>query len=224
MIDTLKPLERRVLGVLLEKHLAQPTCYPMTLNAVVAACNQKSNRDPVLELDERDVIDVLEDLHLRKLIDVELPGAGGRTKRYKYNLAGYPWDKREKAVIAELLLRGPQTVGELRTRGSRMTAFPDLESVMATLDRLMQSTPPSVRELPKEPGRSAVRFAHCFYPESEEPLIAASPEEKPDIPRTVADEIRETMESLRADINDLRAEVTELKLRLESLEIGRDTA
>lgn len=222
MIGTLKPYERRVLGVLLEKHLAQPTYYPMTLNAVVVACNQKSNRDPVLELDERTVLDTLEDLHLRKLVDVEMPGAGARTKRYKYNLAGYPWDKREKAVIAELLLRGPQTVGELRTRGSRMTAFPDLESVMATLDRLMQSTPPSVRELPKESGRSAVRFAHCFYLEGEEPVTAVVPEEKPDVPQTAADEIRESMEALRREINELRAEVAELKLRVESLELRQN--
>lgn len=117
MQESLKPVERRVLGVLLEKSLAQPSYYPMTLNAVVNACNQKSNRDPTMNLNEDAVWDALDALRERGLVARMLAGMSGRVDRFKHEAkTHFGWEKPQRAVMAELLLRGPQTVGELRSR------------------------------------------------------------------------------------------------------------
>lgn len=166
----LNEIERRVLGALMEKSMASPEYYPMTENALVAACNQKQNREPVMELDGDAVWAALESLRERGLVGVVLPGPGARTKRYKHEVdAKFGWHKRERAVMTELLLRGPQTPGELRSRCSRMAPFDDLEAVTLVLDNLAQADPPMVTALPREPGRSAVRYAHQLYPEGELP-------------------------------------------------------
>ena len=113
--------QRRVLGVLIEKSLTQPEYYPMTVNAVTAGCNQKSNRDPVVELDEDLVWNVLEGLRGLGLVSMTLPGPGSRTHRFRHEVeSAFGWTPREQAVMTELLLRGPQTVGELRTRCSQI--------------------------------------------------------------------------------------------------------
>ena len=172
MENNLNELERRVFGVLLEKSLAQPTYYPMTPNAIVAACNQKSNRDPFMDLDEDAVWDTLERLRGRGLVAKVLAPLSMRADRFKHEAREYfGWEKPERAVMAELLLRGPQSIGELKTRCSRMVPFEDKAAVGRVLESLQQADPPLVQELPRTGGRSAVRFVHRLYPEGETPAV-----------------------------------------------------
>lgn len=225
MPEPLNSNERRVLGVLIEKHLSQPTYYPMTLNAIVAGCNQKSNRDPVVSLREDQTHDALESLKARGLVSVEMPGLGSRVSKFKeLTLARFGWEKRERAIMAELLLRGPQTPGELRTRGGRMTAFPDLAAVEETLQRLAGGDDPFIRILPKAPGQSAARCRHCFYAADEAEALQTSPVSYPPdrpVPGAAGVEAGE-LEDLRAEIRELRERVEELTHRVADL--GRSPA
>lgn len=168
MAEVFNEIERRVLGVLMEKAMTQPDYYPMTANAIVAACNQKNNREPVMTLDEGTIEDTLEQLRRRGLISVVLPAPGARANRYRHEVAGkFGWEKRVMAVMTELLLRGPQTAGELRSRCSRFVAFEDVNAVMTTLEYLENAESPLVRPMPRQPGRSAVRFMHLMHPPEE---------------------------------------------------------
>jgi uncharacterized protein YceH (UPF0502 family) len=236
----LNAIERRVLGSLMEKSMAQPDYYPMTENAIVAACNQKQNRDPVMELDGDAVWSALEALRSRGLVGMVLPGPGARSKRFKHEVeTHYEWPKRERAIMAELLLRGPQTAGELRTRCSRFVPFDNLEAVTIVLDNLAQRDPPLVTQLPREPGRSAVRYGHLLAAVGE-PVsdniapdapgqavsapasVAASPataEPGPTatIPAPAADNSTE-IENLQAELAEVHEELDELRRRLDALE------
>lgn len=166
----LDEFERRVLGVLMEKALGQPDYYPMTLNALLAACNQKQNRNPVMSLDDDCVHETLERLRERRLVTLVFPPPGARTDRYKHEAdTFFGWQPRERAVMAELMLRGPQTLGELRTHCSRLIPFDSLDAVSMVIDCLQQYDPPVVKALPREPGRSAIRYTHLLYPEDEQP-------------------------------------------------------
>ncbi|MCB9867096.1 MAG: YceH family protein [Phycisphaerales bacterium] len=229
MTTELNEIERRVLGALMEKSMANPEYYPMTENALVAACNQKQNRDPVMELDGEAVWSALESLRERGLVSMVLPAPGARTKRFKHEVeAHFGWPKRERAIMAELLLRGPQTTGELRTRCSRFAPFDDLEAVTLVLENLAQREPPMVATLPREPGRSAVRYAHRLYPADESPtaqaggtLATAVLSGAPSIAEGSAPAVQPG--AARAgggadEIAALRAEVAELRARLERLE------
>lgn len=159
----LSDVEQRVLGVLIEKSLTQPAGYPMTINALVLGANQKQNRDPVTSYSEADVSRALHDLSLKQLAKQAPPGPGARANRFEHTVVETcHWDRRDQAILAELMLRGRQTPGELRGRASRMTSFPDLPSVMTTLEGLARRDPPLVEELPREPGRSANRFRHLL--------------------------------------------------------------
>ncbi|RMF81171.1 MAG: DUF480 domain-containing protein, partial [Planctomycetota bacterium] len=154
-------LERRVLGVLMEKAFTQASSYPLTLNAIVAGCNQKSNRHPVMELDEDTVWRTLERLQERNLVTRILPPPGARADKFKHNVEReLQWQSPLRAVMTELFLRGPQTPGELRTRCSRMVEFESLADVTAVLDTLRGWDPPLVASLPRAPGQSAVRYTH----------------------------------------------------------------
>src|SRR3954449_4964016 len=160
----LSPRERRGLGVLVEKAKTTPEYYPLTIAAIVTGCNQKSNRDPVTDYDADDVEDILQDLrHKGAVIMVE---AGGRVVRWKHTL--YDWlkvNKVELAVVAELLLRGPQTEGDLRSRASRMEPFPDLASLQSTLEAL---APRGLVVYLSPPGQKrGVMVAHGLYPPQE---------------------------------------------------------
>jgi uncharacterized protein YceH (UPF0502 family) len=167
---TLDVVERRVLGVLMEKALALPQYYPMTVNAITTACNQKQNRDPVMDLDEEVVWDALERLRNRNLVVRVAAGAGARTDKFKHNVAeAWSWPASHRAIMAELLLRGPQTVAELRTRASRMSEFATSEEVTTALETLAAHDPPWVRLLPRQPGQSAARWGHLLYPADEAP-------------------------------------------------------
>lgn len=163
METLLDPVETRVLGCLLEKELATPEYCPLSLNALVNACNQRSNREPVLDLSETDVSRAIASLGRRQLA---IPsGEGGRVPKYRHFLVEkFDLDRRSMALLAELMLRGPQTPGELRSRAARMAEFPDLEAVGETLRRLEGESPPMVACLPRQPGRKEARYAQLFSP------------------------------------------------------------
>src|SRR5246127_4084589 len=158
----LNEVEARVLGALLEKEITTPDYYPLSLNALVYACNQKSNRDPVMNLEEDAVRDAL-----RKLQDNSLArsvsAADSRVTKYEHRLQeAFNFDRREAAIFCELLLRGPQTPGELRTRAERMHPFDDLSEAQSALQRLMNREPPLVKVLARQPGTKESRYIHLL--------------------------------------------------------------
>ncbi|HEY4212020.1 MAG TPA: DUF480 domain-containing protein [Steroidobacteraceae bacterium] len=163
----LSPLEARVIGCLIEKQITTPDQYPLSLNALVNACNQKSNRDPVLELEEGAVQGIVDGLSKRHFV-VERSGFGSRVPKYQHRFCNtefgsLKFDPQELAVVCELLVRGPQTPGELRGRASRMAPFSDVTETEAALNRLTEREDgPFVVRLAREPGRRDSRYAHLF--------------------------------------------------------------
>jgi uncharacterized protein YceH (UPF0502 family) len=152
--------EIRILGSLIEKQLSTPEYYPLTLNALLAACNQKSNREPVLELTESEIQRALERLQDEKLAWKVM---GGRAVRYDHNLdVALRLDRPAKALLALLFLRGAQTVGELRGRSDRLFMFESLDDVEALLQRLARDNDPLIMELPRRPGQKETRWAHLL--------------------------------------------------------------
>jgi len=157
MYQQLSPIEIRILGALVEKELATPEYYPLSLNALTNACNQKSNRDPVMTLAEGEVTQGLDNLRRHQLIYRSAEGV--RTLRYCHHLEGtLHLSRSELAVLAILLLRGPQTIGEIRTRCERMVAFAELAEVESVLDALSAAEPPLVTQLARQPGRKECRY------------------------------------------------------------------
>ncbi|MEE9294017.1 MAG: YceH family protein [Phycisphaerae bacterium] len=167
---TLSALQHRTLAVFMEKAFTTPEQYPLTINALVAGCNQKSNRDPVTSHTESDVVNALQELMHMQLVKSTPSQPGARANRYEHCVtAKFPWAPHEQAMLCELLLRGPQTVGELRTRASRMVHIGDLQTVQNTLDALGANDPPEVLVMPRSAGKSVVRYRHNFYLEDEVP-------------------------------------------------------
>ncbi|MGA8432804.1 MAG: YceH family protein [Candidatus Sulfotelmatobacter sp.] len=170
---TLTEIETRVLGSLIEKDITTPDYYPLSLNALVNACNQKNNRDPVTYFDEQIVREALSTLQEKRLAG-PAGGADSRVTKYEHRLQEvFNFDRREIAVLCVLLLRGPQTPGELRSRADRMYHFEALEDVASTLDRLNQRDPPLAKILPRQPGTKESRYMHLL---SGEPEMDASVE------------------------------------------------
>jgi uncharacterized protein len=167
MFPQLSALEARVIGSLIEKQITTPEQYPLSLNALVLACNQKSNRDPVLELGDRAVQEILDAL-MRKHMVIEKSGFGSRVPKYQQRFcntefSAQQFTPQERAILCELLLRGPQTPGELRTRASRMAELTDVAQVEAALEHLAHHEGGArVVQLPREPGRRDSRYAHLF--------------------------------------------------------------
>ena len=163
----LTSLEARVIGCLIEKQITTPDQYPLSLNALVNACNQKSNRDPVLDLDERAVQQIVDSLSRKHLV-IERAGYGSRVPKYQHvfcntEFGSLKFSPLETAILCELLVRGPQTPGELRTRASRMSEVTDVSQVEEALQNLMtRSGGPFVARLAREPGRRDSRYAHLF--------------------------------------------------------------
>ena len=217
METVLNDIEVRVLGCLIEKELATPEYYPLTLNALTTACNQKSNRDPVMQLEEADVVRALDSLRFKQL--VLLSADGGRVPKYRHILTErLRLDPPELAVLAELLLRGAQTVGELRTRAERMLPFPDLAVVESVLEELMARTPPLATRLSRQPGKKESRYAHLFAGAVEQPEEVPPPEAAR--LRVMAetdrlDKLTEEVALLRAEVAELRAMVTAFKAEFE---------
>jgi uncharacterized protein YceH (UPF0502 family) len=206
----LTPNEARVLGSLVEKDITTPDYYPLSLNALVNACNQKNNRDPVMTLDDDAVREALSGLQSERLAG-PASGADSRVTKYEHRLQEvYNFTRAEIAVLCVLLLRGPQTPGELRGRTERIHRFEDLEQVQSALQRLMQREPPLVTVLPRQPGTKEARYAHLMSGDVE---FAA--------PEHTASAVEPADRAKSADgerMSHLEEEVAELKLKLKELQ------
>jgi uncharacterized protein len=212
----LDSLEARVIGCLIEKQVTTPDQYPLSLNALVGACNQKSNREPVLNLDEATVQGTLDGLSRKHLL-LERSGFGSRVPKYQHLFCNTEYgtlkfSPQELAVVCELLLRGPQTPGELRSRASRMAKFGDVSEVEAVLQALQdRESGPLVARLPREPGRRESRYMHLF---SGEPVPQAAEEDHAaptESPAPQGETLQSRVARLEAEVAALRAEVEALK-------------
>ncbi len=217
---TLNEIETRVLGSLIEKEITTPEYYPMTLNALTNACNQKSNREPVMNLSEKEVLAAIDTLRDKKL-SWQFSSVGGRVPKYEHNLRSlFTFSKEEIAVLCILLLRGPQTIGEIRTRTERLFSFSSLEEAEKTIRALIERDDgPFVTELPRQAGRKESRFMHlfCGMPDlslANEQSIQTSftpPTAKSDRLLILEEEVKE----LRSEIADLRVQFISFKKQLE---------
>ena len=205
MFDLLTETEVRVLGSLVEKQLTTPEYYPMTLNALVAACNQKSNRDPVVSFDESTVTATLDSLRDKNLV-YTFHGSTSRVVKYKHMLPNvYELDPAETAVIDVLMLRGPQTVGEIRGRTDRLFDFSGLPEVQETLDKLARRDEPLVVRLERQPGQKDARYAHLLSGEIDVSTLPVQ-REQPAIGASY-----DRVELLRSEIETIKSEIAELK-------------
>ena len=209
----LDAMEIRILGSLIEKELSTPDYYPLSLNALTNACNQKSNRDPVVAYGEAEVEAMLEQLIEKEV--VWKSNVGRVTKyeeRFTHNRSLVP---RESAVLCVLFLRGPQTIGEIRSRTPRLFEFEDLVQVQEALDNLVEWG--MVRRLPRMPGHKESRFMHLLSGEDEAPQMPAPTDTGP-VPAIAAariENIERTLESLREEIDALKAEFAEFKKQFD---------
>ena len=162
MADQLTDAEVRVLGSLVEKQLTTPEYYPLTLNALTAACNQKSNRDPVTSYDETAIVTAVDSLRDKNLVYL-FYGSSSRTVKYKHMLPGaFDLSPQQVACLAVLMLRGPQTIGEIRERTGRLHEFSGMGEVQETLDSLIDRSDPLVTRLERQPGQKEARYAHLL--------------------------------------------------------------
>jgi uncharacterized protein len=225
----LNALEARIIGCLIEKQITTPDQYPLSLNALVNACNQKSNREPVVALDESTVQRTVDEL-TRKHLLLEKSGFGGRVAKYRHcfcntEFGTLKFDSQELAIVCELLLRGPQTPGELRSRASRMASFTDVSEVEAILERLSKrDAGPYVTRLAREPGRRESRYAHLFGGEVAEhadtnPVQAQSATPSGTSVQGMsfpASGQEQRLMRLEQEVQALRAELSDLRARLGS--------
>jgi uncharacterized protein len=218
----LSPVEARVLGCLIEKEITTPDYYPLSLNALQNAANQKSNRDPVMELDEEPIRRALHSLSDQGL--ARSAATDARVAKFEHRLADvFNFHRHEIALICVLLLRGPQTPGELRTRTERLYAFDDLNGVHSALNLLMNRQPPLVKILARQPGTKEARYAHLLSGEVADQTLAAdksAPSESASAAHeaSVAATYSERLLELERDVADLRNEVTELKQQLAAFQ------
>ncbi|HLJ13051.1 MAG TPA: YceH family protein [Bryobacteraceae bacterium] len=201
-MDPLSASEVRVLGSLLEKEITTPEYYPLTLNALLNACNQKSNRDPVVSYDEDTVATALDSLRAKHLA-VVVSGSGHRVEKYGHRFSEVlNLGRRELALLCVLMLRGRQTVGELKDRSERLHNFTDLEEVESCLRGLMEREPPLVTKLAKAPGTKEPRYAHLLSGN-------VADEQEAELPRPTPREDRIT--AIEAEVAQLRAEIDRLR-------------
>lgn len=210
MLDSpLTEVECRILGCLIEKQHTTPDYYPLTLNALLSACNQTSNRHPPVAYSESTVLDGLESLRHRQLVWM-VSASGSRTVKYEQRLTeSLHLSIQETAMLCVLMLRGPQTLGELRGRSERIYPFADLAETEAALQALVQAEPEALAmKLPKLPGTKESRFAHLLAGQVEPEAVAAAIEEE---------KTKNTppLASLEAEVKSLRMELTELRAAFE---------
>lgn len=201
----LSATETRVLGCLIEKERHTPENYPLSLHSLTTACNQSTNRDPVLSLDENAVEEAVNSLREKKLATV-IFGAGSRVQKYRHKLLEhYDLNERDVAILCILLLRGPQTPGELRVRTERMHSFGSVEAVDQSLEELARGDSPLVQVLPPRPGQKERRYVQLFSAEipTETPssFVAAAP----------SSPTSHRIDSLEKDVAGLRAELSQLQ-------------
>jgi uncharacterized protein YceH (UPF0502 family) len=200
----LNEVQARVLGALLEKEITTPDYYPLSLNALINACNQKSNRDPVLNLDESLVRSALSALHYNSLAR-SVSAADSRVTKYEHRLQeAFNFDRREAAIFCELLLRGPQTPGELRSRAERMHHFDDLTEVQSALQRLISRDPPLVKVLARQPGTKESRYLQLLCGDAEPVAVHESP-------AVTSPENAGKLSQLESEVSELRRDIAELK-------------
>jgi hypothetical protein len=210
-LPILSLLETRVLGVLAEKQHTVPDTYPLTLNALVAGCNQKTSRDPVIEASEADVLTAIDSLRALTLV---MESSGGRVQRYAHNLERVlQVPSQSVALLVTLMLRGPQTAGELRLNSERLHKFSDISAVEAFLHELAERPAGAlVVELPRQPGARENRWAHLLSgtPVIAEPAHAASPQSTGDISLGEIAALKANVARLEAEVGELRALVARL--------------
>src|SRR6202171_1140769 len=203
----LNEVEARVLAALLEKEITTPDYYPLSLNALVNACNQKSNRDPIMNLDEDSVRSALRALHDNSLAR-SVSAADSRVTKYEHRLQeAFNFDRREASIFCELLLRGPQTPGELRSRAERMHHFDDLGEVQSTLQHLMNREPALVKVLARQPGTKESRYVHLLSGDVE-PVSSSGVHE---VPAVTGRESAERLSRLESEVAELRMDIADLK-------------
>jgi uncharacterized protein YceH (UPF0502 family) len=205
--------ETRVLGCLIEKAITTPDQYPLSINSLVNACNQKSNREPVLELKENTVQETVDGLMKKHLVSCTY---GSRVSKYQHRFCNSEFgalqlSAKATAIVCELFLRGPQTPGELRTRAERLCTFADVNEVETELANLMDREEPLVAKLPREPGKRESRYAHIFSGKPELSSLAT----------TVSDETNitdgERIDALEKQVHELQLGLAELQQKFEKL-------
>jgi hypothetical protein len=212
METILTTTEIRVLGCLIEKEMTTPDHYPLTLNGLTNACNQKSNRDPVLHFDETDLVKALDKLRFKGLA-LQASGVGSRVPKYRHTLVEKMYFEPEQlAILCELFLRGPQTLGELRTRCERMRPFADLDAVETVLIELIEMETPLVVKLPRQPGRKEQRYAQLFSGPPELPEAEDAP---PEAARLKVAEEDDRILRLEQELAALRAEFETFRTQFE---------
>jgi hypothetical protein len=205
----LNEIECRVIGALIEKEITTPEYYPLSLNALVNACNQKSNREPVMNLDESAVRKALHSLDNQSLVRY-VSASDSRVTKYEHRFQeAFNFYRHEVAILCVLLLRGPQTPGELRTRTERMHHFDDLSAVQSSLHHLMNREPPLAKVLSRQPGTKEARYAHLLSGDVE--AYEAKPGAEPEPEAAVSSANGERLESLERELASLRSEVADLR-------------
>jgi len=214
MIPRLTDVEARVLGALIEKEITTPDYYPMSMNALLNACNQKTNRDPVTNLDEDTVRQALHGLDDVKLAGA-VRGSDSRVTKYEHRFSeAFNFGRREVAILCVLLLRGPQTPGELRGRTDRLHPFDELSDVQSTLQKLIDFDPPFVKVLPRQPGTKESRYAHLFCGDNF-PQPSESERHSPADSANSEDAIR--LQLLKEQVAKLTEEVAELRAQVAKI-------
>lgn len=207
--------QARVLGALVEKEVTTPDYYPLSLNALMNACNQRSNREPVMDLDEEDVRQALHGLEDLRLAG-RARGSDSRVTKYEHWLGeAFNFSRAETALICVLLLRGPQTPGELRGRTERMHRFDELSDVMGGLQKLMEREPPLVAVLPRQPGTKEARYAHLLSGAVEMAAPQSHATGGGGVPSSPEQE--ERMAQLELTVAEMRKEIAELRRKIDDL-------
>jgi uncharacterized protein len=212
--------EARVIGCLLEKEVTTPDQYPLTLNALTTACNQKSNREPVMALDEATVLDTVEQLKEKRLIN-DVSSFGSRVSKFQHRFCNTEFGSlkftaQELAAVCVMLLRGPQSAGEIRTRTNRLCTFSDVKEVEAVLDGLAEHAKgPYVVKLPRESGKRDCRYMHLFSGDVDIEALAIAA--KLASPTGLASVNNERLAELEEEVKAMKLEIAELKELLESL-------
>jgi uncharacterized protein YceH (UPF0502 family) len=215
----LSEIEARVLGCLVEKDITTPEYYPLSLNALVHACNQKSNRDPLMNLEEDVVRQALRGLGEQML--ARSASGDSRVAKYEHRLADtFNFTRPETAILCELLLRGPQTPGELRSRAERMHPFEDLSVVQSTLKHLMEREPPLLKLLPRQPGNKEARYVHLLSGDVDVEVRESQPLKEAVVSSSAAEntrisELESEMGSLQKEMADLKRQFAEFRKQFE---------